>query len=89
MAHRFNAAALAGLLVKNRRREPDDPRPSVAELARRLNVGESTVRSWRTGRRLPSADALFALAEALGVEPGALMAPPEPAPRRKKRKPRR
>lgn len=45
---------------------------SAASLADRIDVSESTVRSWENGLRKPSEQAVACLARALRVSPGAL-----------------
>lgn len=47
---------------------------SQAQLARRLGVSAQLVSDWKRGRRTPSPDHVFALEEALDVEPGQLAA---------------
>lgn len=50
---------------------------SQAKLAEKLHVLQSTVAMWETGRNMPSADKLPALAAALGCSIDALFAEPE------------
>jgi transcriptional regulator with XRE-family HTH domain len=52
---------------------------SQGELARRASMHPITVTRLETGSRVPSARSVRALADALGVEPGALAAPDEVA----------
>ena len=54
-------------------------------LAEAVDVDPSSIRHWEKGRRVPSADHLFALAAALGVPPEGLMAR-KPATTNKKKK---
>lgn len=51
-----------------------------SDLAERVGVEQPTVQRWERGKREPSFEQLFALADALGVEPGALIDPALAAP---------
>jgi transcriptional regulator with XRE-family HTH domain len=46
--------------------------PSVREVAEILDVAESTVHSWRSGRRTPSAENLLRIAELADARADAL-----------------
>ena len=49
-----------------------------AELAKRLGVAQQTVAAWESGRAMPAADKLVALADVLGVTTDALLGRPVP-----------
>jgi transcriptional regulator with XRE-family HTH domain len=51
-----------------------------AELARRAKVEQSSISRWESGKREPGVSNLFALAEALGVDPAELLKPPTRQP---------
>ncbi len=61
------------MLGENIRRARVDAGLSQQELGERLHVVRQTVSKWEKGTSVPDADLLMALAEALGVEVGALL----------------
>ena len=65
---------MALLIGETLRRLRTEKGLSQKQLADRLHVERGSVTNWEAGRRVPSIDMLFQIAEALGVDATALMA---------------